>query len=147
MKKFEFKLEPLLQQRGREEDEKRRAMAVLERKRLDIENQIRSIQHKITNNKNELYNRLSGVVDSSAIRAQAAMTNKLDAEARRLVLQLVDLHKSIDKAHTALMEAVTKRKSLQRLREMRLEAWQHELNQTEARELDDMVTMRYSRPI
>jgi len=142
---FVFKLDPLLRQRQREEDERKREVASLDRQRIEIEQRIRQIQERITENKSELTGRLIERVDANAIRSQAAMTFKLDAEARTLVIQLARLHKELKQARTVLVEASAKRKAIERLRERRYSAWLYEQERRETAEMDDLVTMRFGR--
>lgn len=142
MKRFQFKLEPLLRQRKHAERERQRELALLDRRRFEIENQIRSHQRRIVAGKHELGAHLRGRIDTNAIRTHAAMTLQLDANTRLLVLQLSDLYKQIRGARELLIEALKRRKAIEHLRQRRFEAWKYEMDRQEANELDDMVTTR-----
>lgn len=142
MPRFRFNLEPLLKHRKRIEGEKQRALAVLERRRIEIENHIREMQQRITDNKAEIGRGLLGTVDTSAIRSQAAMSMQLDAQTRRLVLVLAEIYRRTERARVELLEARTRAKAIERLRDRRYEDWKRALNKREASIIDDLTTVR-----
>ncbi len=142
MPRFRFNLDPLLKHRHRLEGDKQRALAVLDRRRLEIENHIREMQQRIVENKAELGRSLIGAVDTSAIRAQAAMSMQLDAQTRRLVLVLAEVYRRIERARAELLEARTRAKAIDRLRDRRYEDWRRALSKRETAANDDLTTVR-----
>lgn len=142
MPRFRFNLEPLLTYRKRIEGDKQRALAVLERRRLEIEDHIREMQQRIVENKSELGRSLVGAVDTAAIRSQAAMSMQLDAQTRRLVLVLAEVYRRIERARAELLEARTRAKAIDRLRDRRYEDWKRALTKRESSAIDDLTTVR-----
>ncbi|MCC6908935.1 MAG: flagellar FliJ family protein [Phycisphaerales bacterium] len=142
MARFRFNLDPLLKHRQRLEREKQRALAVLERRRLEIEDHIRAMQQRIADNKSELSRSLIGSVDTSAIRSQAAMSMQLDAQTRRLVVVLAEVYRRIDRARVELLEARTRAKAIERLRDRRYQEWKQAISKREAAIVDDLTTVR-----
>lgn len=138
MTQFRFRLDPLLKHRRRLEGEKQRALAVLERQRLAIEERIRAMQQRISDNKSELSRNLLGPVDTAAIRSQAAMCMQLDAQTVRLVVTLAEVYRRIERARAELLEARTRVKAIERLRERRYEQWRHTQTKRETAELDEV---------
>lgn len=141
MARFRFKLQPLLDHRKRLEGEKQRALAVIERRRIDIEDQIRAMQRRILENKAELGRNLVGSVDTSAIRSQAAMSMQLDARIRRLVAVLAEIYRRADHARGELLLARTRVKAIERLRDRRYEQWRLAEAKRETAALDELGAM------
>lgn len=142
MPRFRFNLEPLLEHRKRIERDKQRALATVERRRMEIENHIRAMQQRIADNKAEIGRGLTGRVDTAAIRSQAAMSMQLDAQTRRLALVLAEVYRRLEQARADLLEARTRAKAIERLRDRRYEEWKRRLSKREAAELDDLTTVR-----
>ncbi len=141
MARFRFKLDPLLKHRRRLEGERQRALAALERQRLAIEDRIRAMQQRISDNKAELSRCLVGKVDTAAIRSQAAMCMQLDAQTVRLVVTLAEVYRRIERARADLLEARTHVKAIERLRERRHEQWRHAETKRETAALDELGAM------
>jgi len=140
---FRFNLQSLLDHRKRLEGEKQRALAVLERRRLDIEAHIRAMQQRIIDNKSELGRNLVGTVDTAAIRSQAAMSMQLDARTRRLVVILAEVYRRSEHARGELLHARTRSKAIERLRDRRYELWKREQRKRETAAIDDLTTVRF----
>lgn len=152
MPKFRFQLEPVLEQRQREEERCQLVVAELERQRLDIERRIRECQQGIVREKSELRRHLGwtggsgdGSVALRDARMQAAAAYNLDARARQEVLRLAGLHKRLDAARAELLRAATARKAVELLKERRWEAWKHEQSRLETAQVDEMAVMQASR--
>jgi len=141
-RRFHFALGPVLRQREREEREKQRAHSELVRRQMAIENTLRDIHAQIEAGKEDLGDRLNGRVDTEAIRAQANMTMALDMRARQCAIELAEVYRQVEQARKELIEASTRRKSIERLRERRYERWRAERNRDEARESDDLIMTR-----
>ncbi len=149
MPRFAFKLEPVLQQRTREERERQKALADLQRQRASLEDEIRGCQRAIDQEKADLRDLLGagsgGAVDLRGARMQAGASLHHMARAQRAVLRLAGLHRRIELARAELLEATKRRKAVENLRERRFDEWKREQDATEARELDDLSVMRHAR--
>ena len=149
MPRFVFKLEPVLEQRTREERERQKAVADLQRQRASLEDEIRACQRAIDQEKSDPRDLLGagggGAVDLRGARMQAGASLHHMARAQRAVLKLAGLHKRIEIARGALLEATKRRKAVENLRQRRLDEWKREQDAIEARELDDLSVMRHAR--
>ncbi len=143
MARFRFKLQPLLDHRKRIEGEKQRMLAAIDRRRIELEGQIRAMQHRIAENKADLGRNLVGRVDTRAIRGQAAMSMQLDARIRRLVAVLAEVYRRAEHARAELLLARTRVKAIERLRDRRYEQWRQEQGRRETAMIDDLTTTRY----
>ncbi len=147
MARFVFKLDPVLEQRRREEREQMRKVAELERERLAIEDEIRSCRRAMDQERSDLRDLLGAGqrVDLRGARMQASVSLREMSRAQRAVLRLAGVHKQLIGARTALLEASKRRKSVEMLRDRRRAQWADELSRREDRELDDMSVMRSRR--
>jgi len=96
----------------------------------------------MTEGKRELGGRLSGRVDTDAIRAQANMAMALDVQARQFALELAEVYRLAEAAREELISASKRRKSIERLRERRFETWKTEMRRIEEKETDDLTMTR-----
>jgi len=147
MARFTFRLQPVLEMREREERDKKLALAELERERLGMENQIRSYQLNIEHEQASLAEMLvgKGGIDfrGARLQANAALSNRFSAQ--RVVLELAGVHRRIEQARRELVEASTRRKAVELLRERQREAFESEQRRRESGELDDISVMRHAR--
>jgi flagellar biosynthesis chaperone FliJ len=158
MARFVFELEAVLEQRSAVERDKKLAVATLERERLVIEESIRVCQRGIVREKEEWRSRLGGAhgadggvvvdgrpspgLDVRSIRLQASTTGQLNAKAQQEVLRLAGVHKRLEAARRELLEATTRRKAVDLLKEKRYQEWKHALARRESAELDELMVMR-----
>lgn len=145
MRRFRFKLEPVLEQRRRVEEEEQRAVAEVERERLALEERIRAYARAITQEREDLRRQLMLGGDLRAARLQANASLDLTNKANRAVLELAGVHKRLDAARLRLLEAMTRRKAMEVLRDRAEQDWRQELKRREAAELDEMMVMRHGR--
>jgi flagellar FliJ protein len=139
MARFRFKLEPLLRARRHVEREKQRAVAGIERERLALEDALRRRQRFVIEGKAALRDHLVGDLDMPSLRAHAGSTIQVMREAERIVLELAGVHKRLEVARSALVEAARDRRSLELLRDRRLAQWKAALNKAEDAALDELA--------
>lgn len=158
---FVFELEPLLEHRRRIEEEHQRAVAALERVRLDIEERIRTAQETITEAREVLRDQLAGAAANAspsaagpagpgrvaldAVRLQMNASFHMTSLARKAVLELAGAHKRLEAARARLLEATKARRALEILKERRFERWKREQRRREEREMDEINTQRARR--
>lgn len=147
MAKFIFKLDGVLRARLAEERARQLALASVERERVEIEDQIRAHQREISREREEMREHLSasGPVQLRAVRMQAHAALHASARAQQAVLRLAGVHRRLDAARKDLLEAATRRKAVERLKERRLEEWTAQQKHIEAAAIDELVVMRAAR--
>ena len=145
MARFRFRLQTLLRQREIAEQTHRRAVADLERQRLELEGRIRRHQEAISSGKQDLRDQLVGRLDGSQLRGQAAMAMRAMRDAQQLVLELAGLHRRIETAREGLREASARRRALELLRDRQYARWQEQITRREDAMIDDLVAARASR--
>lgn len=147
MPRFQFRLQPVLEIREREEEEKKLALSTLERQRVEIEDRIRGYQRNIEHEQGSLAQMLNGdgAIDfrGARLQANAALSNRFSAQ--RLVIELAGLFEQIEQARQELTKAAAARKAVELLRDRQREAFESEQRRRETIELDDMSVMRHAR--
>ncbi len=148
MAKFVFELEAVLKQRRAIERERMVALAEVERARIALEDRLRAMHERGVEERAELGAQLGGrlagggVIDLRGVRFQTTAALKTRAHAQQLALQLAGVHKRIEVARRDLLEATTRRKAVETLKERRWEAWRDEQRRIDARAMDEIATMR-----
>jgi flagellar FliJ protein len=146
MARFVFELEALLRVRVREEQERQGAVAVLERERLDIEARIRRYQQQMTGERREIADRMrGGAVSMRDVSRQAGVASALHMRAQREAISLAGIHKRLDAARAALLQASKRRKAVEKLKERRYERWRSEQDRRESIELDELGVLSAAR--
>lgn len=145
MRGFHFKLEPVLEQRRRIEEEQQLAVAEVERDRLALEERIRAYARAIAQEQDDLRRQLTPGGDLRAVRLQANASLDLTNKANRAVLELAGVHKRLDAARLRLLEAMTRRKAMEVLRDRAEQVFRDEQKCREAAELDELMVMRHGR--
>lgn len=139
MAKFVFNLESVLRARKADERARQLALAAVQREQATLEEELRRIHSTIQAEREELRQGLIGQeVDLRAARMQAASTVRLEAHARRVVQGIAAMQPRLEAARQALVEAMTRRKAVEKLREARYEEWVTESKRREANTLDEV---------
>ncbi len=145
MPRFRFKLEPLLTARKQIERAKQRVVAELERRRLELEDMLRSQQRFISEGKQSLRDRMVGSLDLPVMRSHASCTVQLMRRAQRIVLELAGIHSRLQAAREELIEAARDRRAVELLRERRFEQWKADLNKAEDAAVDELAVQAAAR--
>lgn len=148
MARFVFELEALLEQRRRAERERMKAVAQIERERVEIEAAALRLARAMRDEREVLRGELAGAtgVDLGRVRMQANASLHGIRRTHALALDGAAVLKRLEAARGELLEATTRRRAVKLLRERRHEAWLAGERAKEAREVDELVTARFGRP-
>ena len=140
MPRFRFPLQAVLDQREREERERRVAVARLEAERRGLEDALRSRQDGIRRVKGELREALGPgkPIDAGGLRLQVGAALRSQMDAQQLALRLAGVHRRLDGARGALTEAAKRRRGVELLKERRFAAWREAIERRERAEADDI---------
>lgn len=146
MARFRFQLDPLLELRRRAEREQQVVVAAIESECRAIEERIRSCQDGIEQSRIDLRGRL-GVDGHAQVNAREAAwqthsMHRMRAEADGLVIKLAGIMQRLTREREVLVELARERRSIEKLRERREQAWRCELARKERVELDDLASIR-----
>lgn len=147
MARFVFKLEAVMRQRRAVERARQTAMARAEAERLGAEADARAARDLIETSRREMRGILApgGPVSLSSARLQAGASLRALVMARRAVLRLSGATAHAEARRRELIDATTRRKAVERLRERRFEAWKTVMNKAELSEQDERAVMAASR--
>ncbi|MDQ7014172.1 MAG: flagellar export protein FliJ [Planctomycetota bacterium] len=148
MARFVFELEPLLEQRRREERDRMKRVAEVERDRVEIEQEAAALAQAFHDEQDALRRELGegGGVDLGRVRLQSNASLHGLRKRHELALRGAAMLKRLDAARRELLEATTRRRAVELLRERRYEAWVAAKRTKESREVDELVTARFGRP-
>ncbi len=145
MAKFVFRLEPLLTVRRRAEDDARRAVAVLQRERLEVEGELRRRQQDIAAGKGRLRGSLTGKLDVRVLRLGAGVTLHVIRQAHQLALRLAGIGQRMESARLVFLQARVRRRAIALLREQRFDIWKASVGRAEYAALDDLAVWAAAR--
>lgn len=147
MAKFVFELDAVLRQREAVERAKQLAVAVLDGKRLMLEDQIRELQANISHERLGLREELASgaVVNLGAVKMQTHAAFRLTAKIQQFAIALAGVHEKLSRAREELRAASAAKKAIANLKQSRKEAWKRELDRKEAAEVDEISIMRSAR--
>ncbi len=150
MAAFRFQLEALLEMRRRAERDQQLVVAEIESEYRAIEDRIRACHGNIEVARDELRSRLASSVPGSVVDPREAAwqthsMHRMRAEADGLVLKLSGVLRHLEAERAKLVELARERRSIEKLRENRYDAWKVERERKERIELDDLASARAGR--
>ena len=145
MAKFVFRLEPLLTTRRHAEQGARRVVAVLERERIGLENDLRRHQQQIISDKQQIRGSMTGSLDMQSLRQSAGVTLHAIRKAQQLVLKLAGVSQRMESARAELRKTMTRRRAIELLREKRFDRWKMVQSKAETAALDELAVGRAAR--
>src|SRR4051794_20978191 len=127
MAKFVFKLEPLLKQRKREEQEKQRELASRELVLVELQNELKRLDESLKSAAEDLRNNhLTGAIDLSYLAAHRRFLGAMQRQGMSVVQKIATAQAHVDDARRKLAEAAKQRKVIERLREKQLMRWRED---------------------
>lgn len=154
-RRFVFKLQPVLDQRQRAEDDAKIALARAEQERLGLETELRGIQRQLDEARSAVRAGLSGrpalagvaaaPVGIAGARAAAGDMLHLNLRAQRTALELAGSIRRCESVRVALTRAMAARKAMELLRDKAREEYRQSLLRAEAAALDELTVMRHGR--
>lgn len=147
--RFIFKLQPVLEHRLRTERRRQQELGQVERRRVEIEQNMRLIHEEVISARHRQREALAGAGGGGVRLADA----RLDANAalsgmvrlQRAAAQFGAVRREQEAARLRLLEAARARKAVEVLRERRYREWLRERAKREAAALDELQTMRACR--
>jgi len=135
----------LLTARRHAEQGARRVVAVVERERIGLEDELRRYQQAIVSDKQQLRGSMTGSLDMRSLRLTAGVTLHVIRKAQQVVLKLAGVSQRMESARTALLEAMTRRRAIELLREKRFDQWKVVQSKAETAALDELAVGRAAR--
>jgi flagellar export protein FliJ len=124
MAKFVFKLQSLLKQRKREEQECQRLLAEQAAVVNAAEEAVRQINESVHSGHDEVRRHLMGKLDMSFLAAHRRFMGAMQRQVAELLQKVVVAKKKLEEARIKLADAAKRRKAIEKLRETQLKRWQ-----------------------
>lgn len=147
-KKFRFRLQPVLDQRERLEQDAQQKVAALEAERLTHEQGLRDIQRELLASREMLRTQLQRPGDGASlagVRLQSNAILHVTIKAQRKAIELAGALKRLEEARKELIAASAARKAVQMLKDKAIAEHRSAVQKQEAAELDEMMVMRHGR--
>ena len=138
MKKFRFRLEPLLKLRAYREKEEQKVHAAALQKVFSQEDSLVNIKTDRVNNQKNLRNFLSGYLNLSKLSGYSRYFTKLKKDEYIGGEMLKVLKKDTEDKRQKLLEATKQRKIYEKLKEKHLDKFKHEFEQAVQKEQDEI---------
>jgi len=146
MKKFEFRLEPVLRLKKQVEDEKKRVVGELMAEINAQQQQALEINQTIIQQGNILKQKLAGgEVDTGWIAYYQRYVTDMRGEIARKIQTVTEIQKKLHLARRALAEAAKETKMLEKLKEKQYNQYMAFLDKLEKKELDEIGSQMYIR--
>ncbi|MEM8756176.1 MAG: hypothetical protein AAGF47_00150 [Planctomycetota bacterium] len=145
MKRFRFKLDPVLRQREQAERSAQHKAAAVERQRIEVEAALSAEQRSIEAERDAFATLGRGGAASDSFRCQAVALAAARARAQALAVELAGVLKQAERARQELAQAAAARRAMELLRDRRLDAFRRGIQHAEAIADDDLTTMRHAR--
>jgi flagellar FliJ protein len=141
MARFVFRLEPVLKQRKREEQEKQRELASRELVLVNLQIELQNLDELMRGAADDLRkNHLTGAIDVSFLTAHRRFLLSVRRQGVGIVQKMATAQAHVDDARRKLAEAAKHRKVIERLRERHLERWREDQARREQAETDEIGT-------
>lgn len=141
---FIFELEVVLEDRQRKEQQKQKAVALLEIERQRLLSEAVQLQRSMVMSREVLRDQLGAAarVDVGSVRMQANSSLHAMIDLQRVALKAAGVQQKLNGARAELMAAAVAKKAVETLKAKRYAEWRREQDRKEAAELDDLVLMR-----
>lgn len=143
MKTFKFQLETVLQYKKQVEEEKKRELAIAQKKVIEQQARIDSIGGLISGAADDLRKLVSAAVRIQDVLAQKRYQRALEAKLinARSELKAFGIQESRKRAE--LLKATKERKILDKLKEKKYRDYLYQLNVEERKFLDEIATVKF----
>ncbi len=145
MKKFIFKLEPLLNFRKQEEHLKRKELFLAHTHLQHLIGKMEELEKECLD-LDETIRRKSAIhVDTAEIVGFYDYKQVVNEQLKRYKEEIAKTHQRIEKRREAVIEAMQKRKIVENLQEKQSSSWESAFQEKEKTFFDELATIRYMR--
>jgi flagellar FliJ protein len=139
MARFVFRLESVLRQRKRAEQEAQRELAHRQATLVSFQNDLQALDEALRAASDDMRNNhLTGALDLNFLAAHRRFVNAMQRQGMNLVQKIAAAQRAVDEARALLAEAAKRRKVIEKLREKQLARWQQEQDRRETAAMDEI---------
>ncbi len=144
MKKFQFRLQPVMRLREAARDERRQELADALAVEANLREQMRAIEREQQSARHG-YTATVGAVNVDRLLESQRYATVLELQRRMLDRQLADVAAEIDKRRQAVVEADREVKTVEKLRETQAQRWRFAAERKDQVALDEIAAQRFVR--
>jgi flagellar FliJ protein len=140
MPKFDFQLEGVLRERKNAEQQRQREVAVVQTKFAALQAELRELDQTVRAAEQELRDkRLLGRLDLSFLAAHRRFSFAMQRKALGLAQNIATVQVKLNEMQRKLIEAVKRRKAIEKLKEKQFQRWREEKARHEMLEMDEVA--------
>lgn len=146
MKKFRFKLEPVLRHRSHIEQVKKKELADVNRELLDAQKKLSSFEKEFRNTQVSIEREesIKTLNMENILMFEAYLIHlKRMIELQHILIEQIEL--KLQKKRLEYVEALKAKKVIEKLREKKYVAYMQEMDKLEQKQIDDMAVTKYVR--
>ncbi len=141
MARFEFKLEGVLRHRQRVEEDRQRALAIVQAELVRLQSAVRGIEEQMQSSTTDVRdNHLVGRLNMAYLAAHRRYMLGMQRQGLDLVEKVNVQQRQVDEARAALAEASMQKKIVEKLRERQHAQWMSDVARAEAGAADELAT-------
>lgn len=145
MKKFVFKLKPVLHQRQRKEDILKKELAEA-RRALEVERErLAALNERLQGLHAALREKQLSMTETAEVAVHTKFIERIEREIEVQLARVTDLAAEVRAAQERLLEAAKDRKVLEKLEEKQLHEFKQEAERVEQGVIDEIATVRHNR--
>jgi flagellar FliJ protein len=139
--RFEFKLEGVLRHRQRVEEDRQRALAIVQAELVRLQSAVRGIEEQMQSSTTDVRdNHLVGRLNMAYLAAHRRYMLGMQRQGLDLVEKVNVQQRQVDEARAALAEASMQKKIVEKLRERQHAQWMSDVARAEAGAADELAT-------
>ncbi|MDI6716436.1 MAG: flagellar export protein FliJ [Actinomycetota bacterium] len=142
IKKFKFRLQPVLNYRQRKEDALKRELALAKQQFEQEKSLLEDVKLKLSNLQQEVKVKQQSSFDASEAIMHSNHINRIEREIEIRMIRLADIASEVRKIQERLVTASKDKKILEKLHDKKYEWFKKETDKLEQASLDELATIR-----
>lgn len=146
-KRFVFRLQTVLEVKERQEEEEKKKLSELIAWQRQEEQILAQMVHKEQDTRQRLKDKQEAgqYLEVDELKRISYFLKKIAADIEAQKAKLVEIARRIEEQRQALIKAAQEKKTLEMLKEQHHHEWLREIEEEEARFLDELATLKYAR--
>jgi flagellar FliJ protein len=145
LKKFKFKLQPVLHHRQTKEDLVKKELAEVKLLFEKEQRLLGELKEKLNSLQNEFRDKQRLSLDPTEAAAYAGCIEKVNEEIEAQIARLTEIAQEVKKTQERLLEATKDKKVLEKLHDKKYEEFKQEFEKTEQAQIDELATVRHKK--
>lgn len=145
MAKFIYRMQNILNLKYKLEEQAKTAFGLAQRKLLEEEQKLEEQRKQKEEYLYQLKSLMKGSLDVRRLTRLEHAVEDVKEQMKLQKIRILDAEHKVEQARERLKEAMIERKTQEKLRENAFEEFKEEINQQEKKEVDELVSYKYSQ--